>query len=218
MPNSPEYQICKAFIEQADRIEKLNEECNNLAITVDSMAEELIKNKGQADRISELEGEVATLKHINKNWSISEGWALQRVAELEKQLAFMEGEYPEPTIAEKMTEFKDLEQAFKRIAELEKELQNSALNNLSAMAQADEHYARVQELEKQVKHWTTPCQPLCKPSVCDCITPPTRQLSDEEMMEVIEQVECTYNPVEIETSYDYEMRIARAIEAKLKGQ
>jgi hypothetical protein len=33
----------------------------------------------------------------------------------------MEGEYPEPTIAEKMTEFKDLEQAYNRIAELEKE-------------------------------------------------------------------------------------------------
>jgi hypothetical protein len=74
-----------------------------------------------------------------------------QIAELEKQLAFMEGEYPEPTIAEKMTEFKDLEQACKRIAELEKELQNSALNSLSAMAQADEHYARVQELEKQLK-------------------------------------------------------------------
>jgi hypothetical protein len=39
----------------------------------------------QADRIAELEGEVSHLKHINKNWSISEGWALQRIAELEKQ-------------------------------------------------------------------------------------------------------------------------------------
>jgi hypothetical protein len=43
------------YHEQANRIEKLNEECNNLARTVDSMAEELIKNKGQADRIAELE-------------------------------------------------------------------------------------------------------------------------------------------------------------------
>ena len=39
----------------------------------------------QADRIAELEGEVSHLKHINKNWSISEGLALQRIAELEKQ-------------------------------------------------------------------------------------------------------------------------------------
>ena len=30
-----------------------------------------------------------------------------RIAELEKELAFMEGEYPEPTIAEKMKEFEE---------------------------------------------------------------------------------------------------------------
>jgi hypothetical protein len=42
--------------------------------------------QSQEDRIKELEGEVSHLKHINKNWSISEGWALQRVAELEKEL------------------------------------------------------------------------------------------------------------------------------------
>ena len=44
----------------------------------------------QADRIAELEGEVSTLKHMNKNWSISEGWALQRVAELEKAQRFIQ--------------------------------------------------------------------------------------------------------------------------------
>jgi hypothetical protein len=45
---------------------------------------------------------------------------------------------------------------------------------------------RIAELEKQVKHWTTPCQPLCKPSVCDCITPQTK-LSDEEYEEIMKQ-------------------------------
>ena len=40
----------------------------------------------QADQIAELEGEVSHLKHINKNWSISEGLALQRIAELEKEI------------------------------------------------------------------------------------------------------------------------------------
>ena len=40
----------------------------------------------QADRIAKLEGEVSHLKHINKNWSISEGLALQRITELEKDL------------------------------------------------------------------------------------------------------------------------------------
>ena len=73
--------------------------------------------KKQADRIAELEGEVSHLKHINKNWSISEGWALQRIAELESKL------------------------------------QESALDYISVCSQADEHYARVQELEKQLdKH------------------------------------------------------------------
>jgi chemotaxis protein histidine kinase CheA len=59
--------------------------------------------------------------------------------------------------AEKLNKYKLRNQEqIKRIAELEKELQNSALNNLSTMAQADEHYARVQELEKEnafLKDW-----------------------------------------------------------------
>jgi uncharacterized protein Yka (UPF0111/DUF47 family) len=42
-----------------------------------------------------------------------------------------------------------LRQQADRIAELEKQLQESAMNCISAYAQADEHYARVKELEKQ---------------------------------------------------------------------
>jgi hypothetical protein len=87
MPNSPEYQICKAFIEQADRIEKLNEECNNLAITVDSMAEELIKNKGQADRIAELEKNIPHhfgLGHASGFEDASKFYE-KKIAELEKE-------------------------------------------------------------------------------------------------------------------------------------
>jgi len=43
------------------------------------------------------------------------------------------------------------------------------------------------------------------------VYPSFKELSDEEIMEVIEEIECTYNPVEIEMSYDYEVRLARAI-------
>ena len=47
---------------------------------------------------------------------------LAEIKELKKQLAFMEGEYPEPTIVQKMQEFANLEQALRRIDELEKDL------------------------------------------------------------------------------------------------
>ena len=46
----------------------------------------------------------------------------EQIEKLEKELAFMEGEYPEPTIAAKIKEFANLEQALRRIAELEKDL------------------------------------------------------------------------------------------------
>ena len=36
-----------------------------------------------------------------------------------------------------------------------------------------------------------------------------KELSDDEIMEVLEKIE--YNPAEVSLSYDYEMRIARAI-------
>ena len=66
----------------------------------------------QQDELAELEGKVSHLKHINKNWSISEGLALQRIAELEKKL------------------------------------QESAMNYISICSQADEHYAMVQKLKQ----------------------------------------------------------------------
>jgi Mg2+ and Co2+ transporter CorA len=65
----------------------------------------------QADKIAELEGEVSHLKHINKNWSISEGWALQRVAELEKTNQEMSDLYE-----------KEIDKRADRIAELEKQV------------------------------------------------------------------------------------------------
>jgi predicted HicB family RNase H-like nuclease len=43
-----------------------------------------------------------------------------------------------------------LRQQADRIAELEKKLQESAFDYISVCSQADEHYARVQELEKQL--------------------------------------------------------------------
>ena len=58
-----------------------------------------------------------------------------RIAELEKQLTFMEGEYPEPTIVQKMQEFASLEQALNRIAELESKLNGAAVVTGSVMTQ-----------------------------------------------------------------------------------
>jgi hypothetical protein len=69
--------------ELADRLIKLD--CYREYI-IDSV----MMLRQQADRIAELEGEVSHLKHINKNWSISEGLALQRIAELEKESANLE--------------------------------------------------------------------------------------------------------------------------------
>ena len=43
-------------------------------------------------------------------------------------------------------------------------------------------------------------------------TPQTKPLSDEEIMDIAEQSD--YSPVEIEMGYDYEIRIARAIEER----
>ena len=40
----------------------------------------------------------------------------------------------------------------------------------------------------------------------------TKPLSDEEIMDIAEQSD--YSPVEIEMGYDYEIRIARAIEER----
>lgn len=49
-----------------------------------------------------------------------------RIAELERTLSIMEGEYPEPTIFAKITEFNSLEEAYKRIAKYEQVLQSIA--------------------------------------------------------------------------------------------
>jgi ATPase subunit of ABC transporter with duplicated ATPase domains len=147
----------------------------------------------QADRIAELElteksaptqsNELSKVQSTLAKYAKRVMEADKRIAELEKQLAFMEGEYPEPTIVEKMTEFESLEQACKRIA----------------------------ELEKQLKHWTTPCQPLCKPSVCDCITPQTKPLSDEE------RVDFTVRIYNCRTGAEAR-EIVLAIEAKVRGE
>jgi glucan-binding YG repeat protein len=69
-----------------------------------------------------------------------------------------------------------LRQQADRIAELEKELQEFAMYNISVTSQADEHYARVQELEKQVsgyqaatKHYREKSEKQSEPVawVCD---------------------------------------------------
>ena len=44
----------------------------------------------QQAEIEALKGEVAQLKHMNKNWSISEGWALQEIERLKVQYGICE--------------------------------------------------------------------------------------------------------------------------------
>ena len=60
------------------------------------------------------------------------------------ELAKAQQAYSPPTLEEIIKEQAD------RIAELEKLLQESAMHNISITSQADEHYARVQELEKDL--------------------------------------------------------------------
>jgi predicted S18 family serine protease len=130
-----------------------------------------------------------------------------RIADLEKLLEHSIG-----SDCREMRYIQEIENKDARIAELEKELQESAMNCISAYAQADDHYARVKELEKQVKHWTTPCQPLCKPSVCDCITPQTKPLSDEEIKAIGKEIWDVGS-----LSYE-DIAFARAIESKVRGE
>ena len=69
----------------------------------------------QADRIAELEQNLsAYIVELELHKAM--------IQELEKQLAFMEGEYPEPTIVQKMQEFANLEQALRKIAKYEEVL------------------------------------------------------------------------------------------------
>lgn len=62
----------------------------------------------------------------------------------------------------------------------------------------------VEELDKPHPKCDKSCMYLCQ----------TKPLSDEEMMKVIEQVACSYDPYEVEMSYDYEIRLAKAIEER----
>jgi predicted S18 family serine protease len=187
--------VANMLRQQADRIAELEKALQDGIKTFGEIQDQQLKDK--FEKQSEPVAIVNTNCENNIQWNTLKpqsynGYFLyttpqdqaDRIAELEKQLAFMEGEYPEPTIAEKMTEFEDLEQAYKRIA----------------------------ELEKQLKHWTTPCQPLCKPSVCDCIAPQTKPLSDEEIPSLLSAQVWRELPIEIKT------HLVRAIEAKIRGE
>jgi hypothetical protein len=66
---------------------------------------------------------------------------------------------------------------------------------------------RIAELEKEGKVCAT-----CGGLVYDPVIKQTKPLSDEEIMDIAEQSD--YSPLEIEMGYDYEIRIARAIEER----
>ena len=66
---------------------------------------------------------------------------------------------------------------------------------------------RIAELEKDGKVCAT-----CGGLVYDPVIKQTNPLSDEEIMDIAEQSD--YSPLEIEMGYDYEIRIARAIEER----
>ena len=66
---------------------------------------------------------------------------------------------------------------------------------------------QIAELEKDGKVCAT-----CGGLVYDPVIKQTKPLSDEEIMDIAEQSD--YSPLEIEMGYDYEIRIARAIEER----
>jgi hypothetical protein len=64
----------------------------------------------QQSEIEALKGEVAHLKHINKNWSISEGWALKEIEALKAKtltgaVGSLSDEEKDEIIAEFMGEY-----------------------------------------------------------------------------------------------------------------
>lgn len=104
-----------------------------------------------------------------------------------------------------------------RIAELEKKLQESALDYISVCSQADEHYARVQESEKVIQLNNE----VLKPMLIDCIkrnlsvidanlffakydsvrgtkeriTPQTKTLTNDEIREIGDECELKNNGI-----------------------
>ena len=136
----------------------------------------------------------------------------------------------------KKYELRNQEQ-IKRIAELEKQLQESAMNCISAYAQADDHYARLKQLEKQsepvawMKNQYSPdigeyidYRENALPDYIPLYTTPhhasdvkqTKPLSDEE---ILQQAEWIFGINHFESIDDpYWIGFARAIEAKVRGQ
>ena len=82
----------------------------------------------------------------------------------------------------------------------------------------DQQANRIAELEKEVKRLVS-AEPITHGKLTFCKNcgqqdpyAQTKPLSDEEIMDIAEQSD--YSPVEIEMGYDYEIRIARAIEER----
>ena len=161
----------------------------------------------QADRIAELTQEA-------DKWCLKWHEACERIAELEKQLAFMEGDYPEPTIAEKMKEFANLEQSDK-IAELEKKSEVMAY-----IYQDPDTLQPALKFANPTNYWatviSTPDIPLYTTPHHASDVKQTKPLSDEEIIRI-------WNTCE--TDDDFEQLVmkdfilfARAIEAKVRGQ
>ena len=161
------------------------------------IAEQLSEIDNLKDRIAELEGEVSHLKHINKNWSISEGLALQRIAELEKQVQ---------SVTEQGENF--WQQLCELKAEQEKQSKPVAWMNDSTPMGV---FARHPEGAKNF-NCTIPLY----------ITPQTKPLSFDVMVELGKEVDAVWD-VNINgsvwfPSVDAFESFCRAIEAKVRGE
>ena len=165
----------------------------------------------------ELADELA-FKHIagdesgafNSNLIVMLRQQADRIAELENELAFMEGDYPEPTIVEKMKEFANLEQALRKIAELEKQSEPSyfGLTNDHTWLSCDEKMYNKLKPTHRMKCYTTP---QTKPEGYGKAVP----LSDEEIQELANKYLYVFNNIPYA---DDITAFARAIEAKVRGQ
>ena len=99
--------------ELADEIEQAIEEKEFMTSASEKWHKEIANMlRQQADEIKELHkiAQVMAMQESNARKSLQN--KIDRIAELEKELAILEGEYPEPTINAKIKEFNDLQEAY----------------------------------------------------------------------------------------------------------
>ena len=122
-----------------------------------------------------------------------------RIAELEKQLSFMEGDYPEPTIVEKMKEYAKQSEPVAWMTE--KSLINLSIPELSQITIRTDLKASKTE-NFNIPLYTTPHHASDVKQ--------TKPLSDEEILEIAGKYWVN--------RLHYALYFARAIEAKVRGE